>query len=72
MQALYSLRGMATQAEIAAKAKFEELSTEMLDFLVEKGILERQQQVVDGKSVTIYRLTLAGNGCLLHLRPSLA
>ncbi len=72
MQALYSLRGMATQAEIAAKAKFEELSTEMLDFLIDKGILERQQQVADGKSVTIYHLTLAGNGCLLHLRPSLA
>jgi hypothetical protein len=28
--------------------------------------------VVDGKPVSTYRLTLAGNGCLLHLTPTLA
>jgi len=72
MQAMYSLRGLATQAEIAAKAKIEELTAEMLEFLIEKGILEKVQHQIDGKRVTKYRLTVTGSGCLLHLRPSLA
>lgn len=72
MSAIYSFRGRATQAEIAARAKFEELSTEMLDFLIMKGILERNSEVVDGKQVIRYRLTLAGNGYLLHVTPTLA
>ena len=72
MRALYSLKGVATLAEIAARAKFHEVTAEMLDFLVEKGILEQQKILVDGKSISTYRLTLAGNGCLLHLTPSLA
>lgn len=71
MRALYSFKGVATLAEIAARAKFHEVTAEMLDFLVVKGILERMKTVVDGKTVTTYRLTLAGNGCLLHLTPSL-
>jgi len=71
MQAMYSLRGKATQTEIAAKAKFDELSTEMLEFLVEKGILEKVQRVEGGISVLTYKLTVTGNGCLLHLRPTL-
>jgi hypothetical protein len=69
---MYSFKEAATQAEIAAKARFEGLSTEMLDFLIEKGVLERVQTTKNGKSATTYRLTLAGNGCLLHLNPTLA
>ena len=72
MRALYSLKGVATQAEIAARAKINEITTEMLDFLVEKGFLECIKTVADGKTVLTYRLTLAGNGCLLHLTPTLA
>lgn len=72
MSALYSFKEAATHAEIAAKAKFEELSTEMLDFLIEKGVLEQIRKTEAGKTVLTYRLTLAGNGCLLHLRPTLA
>jgi len=72
LRAMYTFKEAATQAEIAAKARFEELSTEMLDFLIEKGVLERVENNVGGKVVFTYRLTLAGNGCLLHLTPSLA
>jgi hypothetical protein len=72
MRALYSIKGVATQAEIAARAKFQEITAELLDFMVEKGFLERQKILVDGKTVFTYQLTLAGNGCLLHLTPSLA
>ncbi|MFT7371595.1 MAG: 1-acyl-sn-glycerol-3-phosphate acyltransferase [Oleiphilaceae bacterium] len=72
MRAMYSCKEAATQAEIAAKARFEELSIEMLDFLIEKGVLERIQTTANGKISTSYRLTLAGNGCLLHLNPTLA
>ncbi len=69
MCAMHSLKGKATQAEIAAKAKFDELSTEMLDFLVEKGILEK---IESAKQTVRYKLTSAGNGFLLHLTPTLA
>ncbi|MHB8949535.1 MAG: 1-acyl-sn-glycerol-3-phosphate acyltransferase [Rhodoferax sp.] len=72
MRALYSIKGVATHAEIAAKAKLHEITAEMLDFMVAKGVLERMKTVVDGKVILSYRLTLAGNGCLLHLTPSLA
>lgn len=72
MSAMYSFRGLATQAEIAARAKFEELSTEMLDFLIEKGVIERSTETQDGETIIRYRLTLAGNGYLLHLTPTLA
>lgn len=72
MKAMYSLKGLRTQAEIAARAKFEEVSTEMFDFLIEKGVLERATETRDGKTVTRYRLTLAGNGYLLHVTPTLA
>ena len=71
MRALYSFKGKATLAEIAARAKFHEITAEMLDFMVAKGVLERVKVLADGKNVTTYRLTLAGNGCLLHLSPSL-
>ena len=69
MMAMHSLKGMATQAEISARAKFDEVSAEMLDFLVEKGILEK---IEEGKKAINYKLTSAGNGFLLHLSPTLA
>jgi DNA-binding MarR family transcriptional regulator len=72
MRALYSFKGVATLAEIAARAKFHEVTTEMLDFMVAKGVLERVTVVADGKTISTYRLTMAGNGCLLHLSPTLA
>lgn len=72
MRALYSFKGVATLAEIAARAKFHEVTAEMLDFMVAKGVLERVKMVVDGRTTLTYRLTLAGNGWLLHLTPSLA
>ena len=71
MKAMYSLKEAATQAEIAAKAKFEELSSEMLDYLIEKGILEEVKITRNNKEVSTYRLTVTGNGCLLHLSPTL-
>ena len=69
MRTLYSIKGMATQVEIAAKAKLGELSTTMLDFLIEKGVLERVRNADGGQPC--YRLTFAGKGCLLHLFPTL-
>ena len=68
MLAMHSFKGMATQAEIAARAKFDELSAEMLDFLIEKGIIEK---IEEGKKAIQYKLTSAGNGFLLHLAPTL-
>lgn len=70
MQALYALRGIATRAEIAAKARFEELSTEMLEFLADRGVLEKLPAAVG--ETRRYRLTAMGSGCLLHLTPTLA
>ncbi len=72
IKAMYSFKEAATQAEIAAKTRFEELSTEMLDFLIEKGVLERVKNNESDTGKATYRLTLAGNGCLLHLSPTLA
>jgi len=71
LSALYALRGQATKAEISAKAKFEELTTEMLDFLQSKGVLERFEVRENGTSITRYQITVAGSGCLFHLAPSL-
>lgn len=72
MQSLHALKGRATRAEIAAKAKFQEVTNEMLDFLIAKGIIEKQQIIDEtGKATTRYTLTVAGNGALLHMAPSL-
>lgn len=71
LRALYSIKGRATQAEIRAKAKLDELSSELLNYLVDKGILERFEVFEDGQRIVRYQLTLRGNGCLLHLAPSL-
>ena len=70
IRTLYSLKGVATGMEIRTKAKLNELSTAMLDFLIEKGLLE-QILPVSANSEPSYRLTFAGKGCLLHLYPSL-
>ena len=67
MKAVYSLKGMATQVDIASKLKLGKLSSSMLDFLTEKGILE---QVNKGGEPT-YKLTFVGKGYLLHLVPVL-
>jgi 1-acyl-sn-glycerol-3-phosphate acyltransferase len=69
LRAFYSARGVATHVEIAAKIRLKEFSTSMLDYLVEKGVLEQ----VDGNGKEpAYQLTFAGKGCLLHLYPALA
>lgn len=67
LRALDSLKEKATQTEISARARFEELSQEMLDFLVEKGIVSVSESIVEGKTVNKYQLTLAGKGVLFHL-----
>lgn len=69
MFAVHSFKGFATQAEIAARTKFEEVNAEMLEFLVEKGILEK---IDEGKKAIAYKMTSAGKGFLLHLAPTLA
>jgi len=77
MRAMYSLKGVATQVDIAAKAKLGEFSTAMLDYLIEKGVLEQLGSInANGDHINenepTYRLTFAGKGCLLHLFPTLA
>lgn len=69
LRAMYSFKGVATLVDISAKTKLHELSNAMLDYLVEKGVME-----MSGGSNTIpaYKLTFAGKGCLLHLYPSLS
>ncbi len=69
MKALYSFKGVATRMEIATKIKTKELSSAMLDFLVEKGFLAQEN---DKDSEPLYKLTYSGKGCLLHLYPTLA
>ena len=68
MQAVHSFKRMATQVEIAANVKLGKLSSNMLEFLTEKGILE--QAINNGEPC--YRLTFVGKGYLLHLVPTLA
>ncbi|MDG1751402.1 MAG: 1-acyl-sn-glycerol-3-phosphate acyltransferase, partial [Thalassotalea sp.] len=59
MKALYSFKGVATQVEISAKIKRKELATSMLDFLVEKGIVEEKPSA-DKNLAPCYRLTFLG------------
>lgn len=68
LKAVYSARGVVTRLDIAAKLKAQKLSVSMLDFLVEKGVLE---QTVNETAEPQYQLTFAGRGCLLHLFPVL-
>lgn len=68
LKAFYSAKGVATRLDIAAKLKAHKLSISMLDFLVEKGVLEKIDCHPDEPQ---YQLTFAGRGCLLHLYPAL-
>ena len=73
MRALYSLKGVATRIELTGKTKLTNLSTNMLDFLIEKGVLEKVEANEGDKiKEPYYRLTFIGKGCLLHLYPTLA
>ncbi len=76
MRALYSFKGVATKMDIAAKAKLAgmstKMSTKMLDFLIEKGVLEQAGSTGSQENEPTYRLTFKGKGCLLHLFPTLA
>jgi hypothetical protein len=68
LKTVYSAKGIATRLEIAAKLKAHKLSVAMLDFLIEKGVLEKTDcQCAEPH----YKLTFAGKGCLLHLYPAL-
>lgn len=69
LKAFYSAKGVATQMEIAAKTKAQVLSITMLDFLVEKGFLEKLE---NHNGEPTYKLTFAGRGRLLHFYPALA
>ena len=69
IKAMYTFKGVATKVEITAKAKLGELSTNMLDFLVDKGLLEKSINTDKGVEPS-YQLTFAGRGCFLHLSPS--
>ena len=69
IKAMYSFKGVATKMEITAKAKLDELSTNMLDFLIEKGMLEKVPPPANNNEPS-YQLTFAGKGCCLHLSAS--
>ncbi len=72
MKAMYSFKGFATLVDIAAKTKKKELSAAMLDFLLEKAILEKVVSTNTKNKEPSYKLTFAGKGCLLHMYPTLA
>lgn len=72
MKTLYSFKGVASKMDIAAKAKLAGVSTKMLDFLIEKGVLEHAGKSTCANNEPMYRLTFAGKGCLLHMFPTLA
>jgi len=71
MKTIYSFKGVASRVDIAAKVKRKELSISMLDFLIEKGVLEKSAQN-EHNNEPLYKLTFLGKGCLLHLYPTLA
>ncbi|MCP4986558.1 MAG: acyltransferase [Colwellia sp.] len=64
IKAMYSFKGVATKVEITAKTKISNLSTSMLDFLIEKGLLEKS---ANKNNEPTYQLTFAGRGYFLHL-----
>jgi len=68
LKTIYSVKGVATKMEIAARLKMKEFSENMLDYLVERGVLE---QYNDSGEPT-YQLTFAGKGYLLHHFPALS
>jgi len=70
IKAMYSFKGVATKVEITTKAKLGELSTTMLDYLIDKGLLEKSTSNTKNCEPG-YQLTFAGRGCFLHLSPSI-
>lgn len=75
LKAMYSFKGVASKMDIAAKTRIAGLAgapSKALDFMVEKGILERAGNSDCERKEPMYRLTFAGKGCLLHLFPTLA
>lgn len=68
LKTIHSVKGLATQMDIAAKLKVNQLSTAMLDFLIEKDVIEK---INGGLDEPRYQITFAGRGCLLHLFPAL-
>ena len=70
IKAMYTFKGMATKVEITAKAKLSGLSTNILDFLIEKGLLEKCPDA-EKSGEPSYQLTFAGRGYFLHLSPSI-
>jgi hypothetical protein len=69
IKAMYYFKGVATKVEITAKAKLDELSTTMLDYLIDKGLLDKSTSNTNSGEPG-YQLTFAGRGCFLHLSPS--
>ncbi len=69
IKAMYSFKGVATKVEITTKAKINDLSTNMLDYLIEKGLLEKCMDN-NKHDEPAYQLTFAGRGYFLHLVPS--
>ncbi|MEW6994295.1 1-acyl-sn-glycerol-3-phosphate acyltransferase [Colwelliaceae bacterium MEBiC 14330] len=69
IKALYSFKGVATKVEITTKAKINHLSTNMLDYLIDKGLLEKCPNNTTHDEPA-YQLTFAGRGYFLHLVPS--
>lgn len=72
MRAMFSFKGVATQMEIAARSKMNEFSNTMLNFMIEKGVIEQALDSYGRKGEPAYQLTFVGIGCLLHLYPTLA
>jgi hypothetical protein len=68
LKTVYLAKGVATRLDIATKLKAHKLSIAMLDFLIEKGVLEKTN---GNEAEPHYKLTFAGKGCLLHLFPAL-
>jgi hypothetical protein len=66
LHTVYLAKGMVSQLEIAGRLKAQKLSASLMDFLVEKGVLEKTTDPEPR-----YQLTFAGKGCLLHLFPAL-
>lgn len=69
IKAMYSCKGVATKVEIITKAKLGELSNNMLDYLIDKGLVEKTL-CSNSNIEPSYQLTFAGRGCFLHIYPS--
>ena len=66
IRALYSIKGVATKMDICAKTKLTELSTSILNLLIDKGLLEKNL-IEKNSGTATYQLTFSGKGYFLHL-----